>query len=202
MTLSCTQSKLRLAGLYALLLIGPALSAQTVDVVPATETIEGKAHPGLKTVLTLDEKKVKDGWRDLLKGYGKVEVPKDAKNRYDVKMANIPEITSLPLSIVSTTTTQQGATTVFWSMRLDSAFITQSGHPQYGKVKTLMHDFAVKMYQEKVNGEVTEAQKLLDKQLKEQTATLRESENLAKSVEKNKAEKGKRSEQSKKDEMK
>jgi len=184
-----TTNRIQIAGFLSLLFFSTTLSAQSVDVATATETIDGKAYPGLQTVLNLDEKKVKDSWRDLLKTYGKVEIPKEAKNRYEVKMANIPEITSLPLSITSTANTQQGATTIFWAMRLDSTFITQSGHPQFAKVKSLMHDFAVKMYQEKVNAEVTDAQKLLDKQLKEQTATLRESENLAKSVEKNKAEK-------------
>lgn len=180
---------LQLKHLFIFLLISSSVYAQKIEVTPASETIEGQAFPGLKTVLEIDEKKVKDAWKDYLKTYGKVEVPKGSKNLMEIKMANIPQITSMPLEILSMITTTQGLTTVFYVMRLDDKFVTQSPHPDYEKAKGLLRDFAVKIYGEQISKEVMEAQKAFDKQLKEQTQTLKESENLTKSVEKNKEEK-------------
>jgi hypothetical protein len=166
-----------------------AAFAQKIEVVPANEMIDGQSLAGLKTVLALDEKKVKDGWRDQLKTYGKVEVPKGSKIQMEVKLANIPQITSLPLSITSTVSTLQGATTIFYAMRLDADYVTDPKHPDFAKSKAILRDFAVKMYQESITKEVSDAQHALDKQTREQTQTIREGENLTKSVEKNKQDK-------------
>lgn len=165
------------------------LTAQTVTVKPATDFILSSQVQGAQTVLYIDEKYVTKGWKDFLKEYGKVESPKGGKNIFNVALGKMPNVSFAPVAISSKITTSNGATTVFYSIKADSAFVTDTAHPKYTTASDLLHDFGVKMYKEQVNREVEDAQKELDKRIRTNNQLVRKGEDLQKDVEQNKKDK-------------
>ena len=140
----------------------PVLHAQTVTIAPATEFVQTGDFKGIKTLLYLDEKIVAREWKEFLKNYGKVESPKGGKNTYTVAIARMPNVSFMPVVATSKLTSSDGATTVFYAIKLDTAFVTDPKHPKYPIPRDLLHDFGVRMYREQVDREIAAAEKELD----------------------------------------
>ncbi|MDJ1471167.1 hypothetical protein QNI19_23055 [Cytophagaceae bacterium DM2B3-1] len=175
----------------SLLLLGAlfTVQAQTVTVKPATEFIISNEAKGVQTVLYIDEKYVTKGWKEFLKEYGKVETPKGSKNVYSVAVGKMPNLSFAPIAITSKVTSSDGATTIFYSLKDDAAFITDPAHSKYSSAVDLLHDFGVRMYREQVNREVEVAQKELDKRIRTNEQLVRKGEGLQKDLEENKKDK-------------
>ncbi len=166
-----------------------SLHAQTVTVKPTSDFILSSQAKGAQTTLYIDEKYVTKGWKDFLKEYGKIESPKGGKNIFNVAAGKMPTVSFAPVVITSKLTNSNGATTVFYAIQADSAFITDPAHPKYAVAQDLLHDFGVKMYKEQVTREVDEAQKELDKRIRTNNQLVRKGEDLQKDVERNKKDK-------------
>ena len=165
------------------------LQAQTVTIAPATEFIQTGDFKGIKTLLYLDEKTVVKEWKEFLKKYGKVESPKGGKNTYTVAIARMPNVSFMPVVATSKIISGDGATTIFYAIKLDTAFITDPKHPKYPIPRDLLHDFGVRMYREQVNREIAAAEKELDSRTKKHAQLIRKGESLRRDVEQNKQNK-------------
>ncbi len=174
---------------FFILLSFYTLNAQTVTVKPATDFILSSEAKGIETMLYIDEKYVTKGWKEFLKESGKVESPKGGKNIYNVVQGKMPSVSFAPVAITSKITTGSGATTVFYSVKADSAFVTDTANPKYAIPRDLLHDFGVRMYKEQVNREVEEAQKELDKRIRTNSQLVKKGEGLQKDLEQNKKDK-------------
>ena len=165
------------------------LQAQTVTIAPATEFIQTGDFKGIKTLLYLDEKTVVKEWKEFLKKYGKVESPKGGKNTYTVAIARMPNVSFMPVVATSKIISGDGATTIFYAIKLDTAFITDPKHPKYPIPRDLLHDFGVRMYREQVDREIAAAEKELDSRTKKHAQLIRKGESLRRDVEQNKQNK-------------
>ncbi len=165
------------------------LQAQTVTVQPATEFLQTTEAKGIQTVLYVDEKYVTKGWKEFLKQYGKAESPKGSKNVYMVSSGKIPNLSFQSVVIASKITEKNGATTVFYSVKEDSTYLTEAAHAKYASTSELLHDFGVKMYQEQVNREIEVGEKELDKRTRTHSQLVRKGEGLQKDLEDNRKDK-------------
>lgn len=165
------------------------LQAQTVTIAPATEFIQTGDFKGIKTLLYLDEKMVAKEWKEFLKKYGKVESPKGGKDTYTVAIARMPNVSFMPVVATSKIASSDGATTIFYAIKLDTAFITDPKHPKYPIPRDLLHDFGMRMYRQQVDREIAGAEKELDSRTKKHAQLVRKGESLRRDVEQNKKNK-------------
>ncbi len=171
-------TSLLLAGLFQ----SPVMAQ---SVFASTETIDKVALPGLNVTVSIDEKYVSKGWEDQLRSYGRVT---NSRSTYRVSGANIPAISTEPISVASQIKSSRGATTVFVSMDMGSQVYVASGTPQYAAAETILKDFANRMTYEQ---SVRDAENILSEAQKNQQQVTRKGEKLQRDLDNNRKDKEK-----------
>jgi hypothetical protein len=150
------------------------LNAQKISVNDQSYTIDKIQRIGVATYLDLDKKFVEKLWKDELKKYGKVSSDKDI---YYVEIAQMPSISTNNVRIISTIETSSKGVMVWMAIDLGTSFVAK-GEKGYQNAVQLMKDFAKISYTEDINEQIKEAEKALEKSIKEQEKVVRQGEIL------------------------
>ncbi|HSI90699.1 MAG TPA: hypothetical protein VK927_06245 [Adhaeribacter sp.] len=172
--LACVFSLLALAG-----------SAQKMVVEEKELTVNGMPRKGLQTTIQLDHKLVDKAWQSHLKDKaGKVQ---SSKGVYTIDRGSIESISATPLRIVSQVNASEAGTLVWWALDMGTALISKESTPgQYESAEAFMKDFAKKLYREDIARQVAEAEKVLASTANEEARTIKQADDIKRSIEKNK----------------
>lgn len=174
---------------YLIILIalfsGYTVGAQSITVSEMDQTVDKIRRTGLGTTLQLDKKLVKDLWVKQLKKYGKV---KTSGSMITLESASIPSVSSRNVRVVGMVTGSGKGATAWWAIDLGDKWVTKGG-TGYNAASKILHDFGVNAYREDINDQIEDAQKALEKVVKEQEKTVKHGEHLVHELKKNGEEK-------------
>lgn len=161
--------------------------AQKVKVSESTETIDKLDRSGLFVVIDLDQKTVDKMWEKQLKSYGKTE---SSKGTYTTPVANVSNISSSPVKIVSKVEGSGKGTKVWWTIDMGTSHVTkESNSSAYKSAEKILYEFALECYRVDINNQIKDAEKALSSSVKNQERKIKDGENLVRDIDKNKQEK-------------
>jgi hypothetical protein len=162
------------------------VTAQVIEVKPAETTINQIARTGVSVKIELDKKTVEKQWLKLIKQWGKTESFK--QGGYQVQQAMVPSVSASAVVVYTGIEADNTGTTVFIAIDLGTALVTKDSK-EYDAMKKLLYDFATELYREDINNQIAEADKAVDGAVRFHDKKMEQGLDLAKSLERNKAEK-------------
>ncbi|MBK0401683.1 DNA repair ATPase [Adhaeribacter sp. BT258] len=164
---------------------------QKTVVTETEQTINGVPRKGQQISIQLDAKLVEKAWESYLKEkVGKLtgkNILTSNKGIYTIEQGKIEAVASTPLRIVSKVDVTEGATLVWWSLDMGSAYVNKDATPQqYEAAETILRDFARKLYREDVARQVLDAEKVLANTQAEELRVIKAADEIKRNIEKNK----------------
>lgn len=179
----------KLIFLLVLLVVSSVSFSQKIKVEGVEENVNGVPRKGLGVVVELDEKFVKKLWEKKLKEFGKVD---NSKGYFYVNGGNMKGVSSSPVNIISGIKSSKSGHMVWYAIDLGDSYVTTDNKKgSYRDAEQILKDFAIQCYTEDINNQIEDAQKALDKTIKEKEKKVKEGDNLVKDVEDNKKDKAK-----------
>lgn len=175
------------------LLIGLAIAtgayAQKIKVEGVEESVNGVPRKGLGVEIQLEKKLIEKMWEKKLKDFGKVE---SSKGTYMVNGGNMSGVSSTPVNIISQIKESKSGYMVWYAIDLGDSYVTADNKKgSYRDAERILKEFAAACYTEDINNQINDAQKALDKTVRDQEKKVKEGENLVKEVGDNGKEKQK-----------
>ncbi len=169
--------------LFASFLAVSTFAQFTVSVSERDMKVDKISRTGLALHLDLDKKLVKDLWKKHLKEYGKVN------GDLSMETASIPAISSKNVRCLSMVESDGKGCIVWWAIDLGDKWVTKSGGTGYASAEKILKDFGKSCYREDINEQIQDAEKALEKVVKDEEKVVKEGESLAHDLEKNGEEK-------------
>ena len=167
--------------LTGLLVTGVPTQAQTVY---AGESIIDKTKAtGLYLTLQGDGRQIEKDWEEQLKTYGRLTA---SRGTYRVSNADIRDISSDPINLVSTVKATRTSATIFAAFDLGSGNFVKTGDTGYSAAERLLKEFASKT---SLSQEVRTAELSFDEAQRKHQKSVRDGERLRRDVEANAKEK-------------
>lgn len=141
--------------------------------------IDKITRTGVAIHLDLDKKFVKDLWKKKLKEYGKVN------SDLSMESASVPAISSKNVRILSEVESDGKGCIVWWAIDLGDKWVTKSGGTGYSSAEKILKDFGKECYREDINEQIKDAEKALEKVVKDEESIVKDGEGLAHDLEKN-----------------
>lgn len=141
------------------------------------------SRTGVALHLDLDKKFVKDLWKKKLKDYGKVS------GDLSMETASIPAVSSKNVRVLSAVESDGKGCIVWIAIDLGDKWVTKSGGTGYSSTEKLLKDFGKSCYREDINEQIKDAEKALEKVVKDEEGIVKDGEGLAHDLEKNAQEK-------------
>jgi hypothetical protein len=162
-----------------------------VDEADMSITINNVTKPakGQRVSIQLDNRKVETAWIKQLteKFGGKV---KNNKGVITMDGVTLEEIASYPVRITSKVDATATGTTVWWSIDLGNAYLSQKDTPtQWKAAEKYLKDFARMMYREDLVAQIAESERALVASQNNHMAVIEKANAIKKDIEKNKARK-------------
>jgi coenzyme F420-reducing hydrogenase delta subunit len=170
-----------------LFLFSLQLNAQKVKVIETSEHVNGIKYEGVATTIQLDAKPIEKEWVKYLKTWNKLETSK--YNGYTVRQAEMKNIDKEPVTIYSTISGGKSGVMIFWAIEKSNGEFIKKGEDGFESMKKMLYDFAIEQYREDMNMQIAEAEKVVQKTVKEYEKKVSEGEKLDKSLDKNAKEK-------------
>ncbi len=170
--------------LFLLVFTIPAFS-QTVVVNEETDRVEGQEVPGVSTTLDItDSREVQKAWTSQLKSYGRTT---EREGFLMVPEAYIPGISvNNSARVFSRITLTNEGTKIWWGIEFADKFISKDEYPsKMEKSKKILHQFGVDMYIARVSKEISDAERVIEMEVKNYESLVRSGENFSEEFEKN-----------------
>ncbi len=173
--------------LITVLLLGTQslLAQKKIEVHDAPMSFDGLSRHGMAVQIDLADKEIIKKWEKRLKEFGKLE---SGKSGYTVNGANIPGL-GKPANIYSIVTSNGTGIKIWWAIDLGSHYVTITHLADHATCKNVLHDFAVQMYRDDVNRQISDAERALATSTKNQEKTISTGATLSKNIENNAQEK-------------
>ncbi|GAA4420157.1 hypothetical protein GCM10023187_55150 [Nibrella viscosa] len=169
--------------LIGLLLVFRSLDLSAQTVYAGEQVIDKNKIPGLFLTVPLESRIVEREWENQLKSWGRVV---GSRGVYKVSTADIPQVSSEPINLVSQVKSGRNSTSIFASFDLGAANYLRVGDGKYREAEQLLKDFADKVaYSE----ELRLVQQSFDEAQKSHQKTVRTGEKLLRDIERNKKDK-------------
>lgn len=159
-------------------------NAQKVTVNQTDQKVNKITRPGAAVYLELDEKLVSNLWKKQFKDYGKVST---SGGDYYIEAATVPGISSIVRTISRVEKSGKG-TMVWMAVDMGDEW-AQSGGKGWAAIEKILHNFGVTAYKEDIMEQIADAEKALEKTVKQQEKTIKEGDNLQSDYEDNAEEK-------------
>ena len=168
--------------IYSLLLIFGAtlVHAQKISVNQMDQKVNKITRPGAAVYIELDEKDVKNLWKKRFKDFGKVST---SGGDYFIEAGTVTGINSTVRTISRVETSGKG-TMVWMAIDMGDEWC-QKGGKGWSSLEKVLYDFAVEALKEDIMNQISDAEKALDKTVKDQDKTMKEGENLQSDHQKN-----------------
>jgi len=162
--------------------------AQTILVKNAESTINQMPRKGVSVKIELDRRTVEKQWLKLLRSWGKLDTYKSGG--YQVNPAQISSISATPVVAFAGLEADNTGVTAFLAIDLGTSFIVE-GSKEYEPMRKILQDFATELYREDINNQIAEADKAVDAAVRFHDKKMEQAADLARALEKNKADKAK-----------
>ena len=158
-----------------------ALLAQTV--YSGESTIDKTKAQGLFLTVPGDGRQIEKDWENQLKTYGRLT---SSRGTYRVTNADIKDVSSEPVNLMSTVKTSRSQATIFVAYDLGGGNFVTTGTPGYSSAETMLKTFAT---QSQYNQEVRTSESGLNDAQQSHQKTVRTGERLQREIEQNGKEK-------------
>ncbi len=176
--------------LVFLLLLGALqVSAQRSPVDEADQNINNIPRKGQRVSVQLDNKRVETAWLKQLNDQfpGKV---KNNKGIITLDGVTLTDIAPTPVRVISHVDALPTGTSVWWSIDLGNAYLSQAATPTQWKAgERYLKEFARSMYREDLVAQITDAEKALVNSQNNHMSVIAKQDAIKKEIEKNKARK-------------
>jgi hypothetical protein len=169
---------------YLLLLLcalSDSLLAQTV--YSGESTIDKTKAHGLFLTVPGDGRQIEKDWENQLKTYGRLT---SSRGTYRVTNADIKDVSSEPINLMSSVKTSRNQATIFVAYDLGGGTFVTTGTPGYSAAETMLKNFAT---QSQYNQEVRTAEGGLNDAQQNHQKLVRTGERLQRDIEQNGKEK-------------
>ena len=156
----------------------------SIDVTDHTGIVGKMHHAAIAVVINLDKDEVRDSWKKELKNFGKVETSSGA---YKIEQASIKQVNSSPVRVLSKVETSSQGTRIWVSINTGEEYV-KSGGKGFNGIKTILEDFAKKLYLEDIERQVGDAEKALIEAQKNQERVISTGDQFEKDLIKNEEE--------------
>ena len=149
-----------------------------VDVYESDKKVDKILRTGIALEVALDRKFVKELWRKKLKEYGKVA------GDMSVEIATIPAVSSNNVHLISEVESVGKGCKVWVAIDLGDTWLSK-GSAAYKGMEKILNDFGNSCYRADIYEQIKEAEKNLEKKVKEDEKIIKKGDQLVNELDKN-----------------